>query len=156
MARAPQVIGEQPQAEEKTTPEQKRAARQRIPFGIPRSKLSVSVDVPGYHLHWVNDEGGRVFAAEQGGYEFVTPQEVGREGSDTRVRVHVGTTESGDGLFAYLMKIRQEWYEEDQAEIQKNLDQVEYAIKNGTFENDPSQNRYVKKDLMKFSSKVER
>jgi len=142
--------------EEKTTPEQKRASRQRIPFGVPRSKLSVPFGIPGYHLHFVNDEAGRVYAAEQGGYEFVEPKEVGLDGTESRYKVLVGKTESGEGLFAYLMKIREEWYEEDQAENQRSVDQVEYAIQNGTFENDPSQKRYVKKDMMKFSSKIER
>jgi hypothetical protein len=68
----------------------------------------------------------------------------------------VCTTENGEGLFAYLMKIRQEWYEEDQLELQKNIDRVEYAIKNGTFESDPSQQRYVPKQGIRMSTKTER
>ena len=156
MARTAQV-SEVVEQEKTTTPEQKRAARkERIPFGVPRSKLSVYKDIPGYHLHWVNDEVGRVYAAEQGGYEFVAPQEVGQDSEDTRLKVLVGTTENGEGLFAYLMKIRQEWYEEDQLELQKNIDRVEYAIKNGTFESDPSQQRYVPKQGIRMSTKTER
>jgi hypothetical protein len=51
MARTAQV-SEVVEQEKTTTPEQKRAARkERIPFGVPRSKLSVYQDIPGYHLH---------------------------------------------------------------------------------------------------------
>lgn len=152
MARTAAVTSEQ----DKSTPEQRRASRQRLPFGIPRSKLSVYKEVPGYHLHWVNDEAGRIYAAEQGGYEFVEPQEVGVDTQETRVKVLVGKTESGDGLFAYLMKIRQEWYEEDQEEIQSQIDSIEYAMKKGTFESEPGQNRYVPTTGIKISSKTER
>jgi hypothetical protein len=147
MARASQVQAEDKQevaATEVATPEQRR--RERRPFGVPRSKLSVAKGISGYHLHWVNDDAGRIFEAEEGGYEFVSPEEVGRpKSSDGKVKQLVGKKEDGTGLFAYLMKIREEWYLEDQQEIQSSIDRVENAIKRGTFEENTNDRRYVPK-----------
>ena len=49
-----------------------------------------------------------------------------------KVRYLVGVAEKGDGLYAYLMKIRNEWWEEDQEEMQKRNDLVDDAIRGGT------------------------
>ena len=34
-------------------------------------------------------------------------------------------------MYAYLMKIRQEWYDEDQAELQSRNDKIDNAIRSG-------------------------
>lgn len=117
--------------------------KERIPFGVPRSKLTVNVEVQGKHLHWINDSAGRVFEAQQGGYEFVTPQEIGSSDKETQVRRLVGRNEDGSALYAYLMKIDQEWYEEDQAFIQSQLDSLDDAMRQGRFEEKPGDRRYV-------------
>jgi hypothetical protein len=127
-----------------STPQRK----SRIPFGVPRSKLSVSFLIPGYHLHWVNDSPGRIHEAQTGDYEFVDPKEVGVEEKDNRVRRLVGTNEDGSAQYAYLMKIREDWYEEDQRLVQKIQDDVDYQILNGKIED--TGNRYIPKDGIKI------
>ena len=92
-------------------------------FNGTRTKLSVNKQIPGYHLHILNDLAGRIDQALELGYEFVSPEEVGgvannvvsRNGDITgnKVRFLVGALEDGQPLYAYLMKIRQEWYDED-------------------------------------------
>src|ERR1035437_10800344 len=60
--------------------------KSRQPFGSPRSKLSVSRLIPGYHLHWVNDLAGRIHDAEDNDYEFVNPKEVGFDTKESKVK----------------------------------------------------------------------
>lgn len=109
-------------------------------FNGTTGKLKVYGDIPGYHLHILNDVPGRIEEALSGGYEFVSPSEIGgvAEGVVSRntdlgdkVRFLVGTSDKGDGLYAYLMKIKQEWYEEDQQELQRANDRVDHAIRSG-------------------------
>jgi hypothetical protein len=138
-------VAEQANTEEKIvrTAADRPQRKERIPFGVPRSKLAVNVVIPGKHLHWINDSAGRIFEAEQGGYEFVTPQEIGSSDRETQVRKLVGRNEDGSPLYAYLMKIDQEWYEEDQQIIQNQLDDIDAAMKQGRFEEKPGDRRYV-------------
>jgi len=113
-----------------------RSTRNRTPFGVPTSKLGIATPIEGYHLHWVNDSAGRLMQAQNGGYEFVLAADVGIEATDgDRVKRLVGRDEDGSALYAYLMKIRQEWYEEDQNMIQSQVDAFDAAIAGGTLEN---------------------
>ena len=117
----------------------KRERPQRAPFGTPRQKLTVR-PIEGFHLHWVNDSPGRVDEATNGGYEFVSEDEIAVAGqarqsnSDlgTRVKRLVGRGEDGNAQFAYLMKIPLEWYEQDQQVIQDRVDSVDNMIKRGS------------------------
>lgn len=100
--------------------------RERIPFGVPRSRLSVIGSIPGYTLGWINDTGGRIEEAQLGGYEFVKRNEiklaVGMDGDVTphnsdlgdRISMIVGMqgNRTNEPLRAYLMKIRNEYREE--------------------------------------------
>lgn len=124
--------------------------RERRAFGVPQLKLSVSREIPGHHIHWVNDEPGRIHSAEESGYQFVTPDEVGMEQGETRIKRLVGKNDDGTALYAYLMKIKQEWYDEDQRELQSNVDRIDSAIRRGTFEDGPGQNRYVPREGIKI------
>ena len=115
----------------RTTQERDGAAatrRTRGAFNGTTGKLSLnsaSLD-PAFHYHWINDTPGRVAQAEANGYQFVLADEVGSE----VVRL-VGVQESGEPLKSYLMKIKMEWYMEDQAALQGKLDKVDSAIKSG-------------------------
>lgn len=102
---------------------------QRIPFGVPRRKLEVPMEIPGYHLSIINDDGGRINQAQQGGYEFVSPNEVGVSSNDSQVKYIVGKKEDGSPMTAYLMKIKQEWRDEDLLEQSKVNRSFEEAIK---------------------------
>jgi len=140
MAKALTIEEKKEQALTRTTNERTTRERVRNVFNGTQAKLTVNKQIPGYHLHIFNDEPGRVQTAIDGGWEFVTPDEVGGVKDSVtsgntdlgdKVRFLVGTSEKGDGLYAYLLKIKQEWYDEDQAEIQKRNDRVDDAIRGG-------------------------
>lgn len=151
------------------SPEQKlaenREVRTRVPLSAARQRLTTP-DIPGYHVHWINDYPGRVAAAVQGGYQFVEQSEalitmpdlagtpVGT-GTDlgTRVSIVVGRTQEGGPLRAYLMKIKEEWFKEDQRDGQAKVDAVHEALRHGAQRNpsdnpDDADKRYVKRVSM--------
>ena len=136
--------GEIPAVVRETTDRPSR--RVRGAFNGTQGKLKVPdefvqrMEESGWHLHIFNDEPGRIDQALQGGYEFVTNDEIGsavtgvvsRDSTlDDKVSFLAGTTEKGDGLTAYLMKIRKEFWLEDQAQAQKRNDYVDQRIKAG-------------------------
>ena len=110
----------------------------RNSIGVPRLTLAVTNEIPGYHLCWMNDD-GNVQNALDSGYEFVTKGETELANGVTpsnvdmsdRIKQKVGTTQQGDVLYAYLMKIKLEWHEEDMAQIEAQNKQVEDAIAGG-------------------------
>jgi hypothetical protein len=105
-----------------------------------RNILTVEGKDPAFEYRIVNDEGDRIAQFEDAGYELV-------EAADVRVgdkRVSKATSEGskaqvavGGGRKAYVMRIRREWYQEDQAAKQAKLDSVEQTMKqealNGTY-----------------------
>ena len=140
MAQAKTIEQKREEALTRTANERPTRERVRNVFNGTQAKLTVNNQIPGYHLHIFNDEPGRIQTAIDGGWEFVTPDEVGGTKDSVtsgntdlgdKVRFLVGTSEKGDGLYAYLLKIKQEWYDEDQAEIQKRNDRVDDAIRGG-------------------------
>ena len=138
-----------------------KAERTRIPMSLPQQKLSVP-DIPGYHLHWMNGNPGRISQALAAGYEFVEPGEVevnnfgladnaGADGNTdmgTRVSIVSGQDVGQDGQAnrLYLMKIRQDWWGEDQAKLEDRNEQIATTLRGGAdVGNNPngSENRYV-------------
>lgn len=97
-----------------------------------RGKLSIARKDPDYEYRIVNDEGDRVQDLIERGYEPVAK-------SETKVgdaRVDAASAEGslhqltvGGGKKAILMKIRKEFYEEDQAIKQGDIDSKEAATK---------------------------
>jgi hypothetical protein len=130
----------------------------RIPMSLPRLMLEVP-GIEGYVLHWFADRPGRVSRALQGGYEFVSPEEVqlnnfgfandmmadGNTDLGSRISVHGGTSDTGGAERLYLMKIRQEWYDKDMALREQATDRVVSALRAGDVgaEKAPA-NRYAK------------
>ena len=147
-------------AKVEATPDNK-PQRRRSTFNGTTNKMSVKLLTPGYHPYWFNDQAGRVSQALEGGWEFVKTSEIsgfaGRnvEGSEDRIKQLVGTDESGQPLFAYLMKIRQDWYDEDQAALQERNDSIDSAIRRGkNAEN--SEGFYVPKDGISLKNSTNR
>jgi hypothetical protein len=120
--------------------------KKRKPFGIPRSKLGVDIpeeDLNKYHYHWINDVGGRLSEAQNGDYEFVSSKELGLGDRESKIKVLVGTNEDGSPMYAYLMRINKEWYDEDQQELQKLNDRIDEQIRKGKLNETPGDNRYI-------------
>lgn len=125
--------------------------RQRVPMGVPRTKLTVPYLVEGYHLHWINDENDRLFSAVQGGYEHVSPTEVGLPEGAAKIKKLVGRQENGESLYAYLMKIKQEYYDEDQKALQAQVDVFEDALRRGQSDDSRfNRSSYIPKEGIKI------
>jgi hypothetical protein len=113
--------------------------RKRIPMSVPSRKLEVP-PIPGFHLYWFLES--NVPRAVQGGYDFVDAKEVtlnqqnvatdrsisGNADLGSHVKVVAGVSESGGTEHLVLMKIRQEWYDEDKQAIEEKNAQVMRAI----------------------------
>lgn len=121
---------------ERSTPQRNK----RATFNGTEGKLRIGHQIPGYHLHIFNDTPGRIEQALNVGYEFVHPDEVGGTAVNVvsrntdigdKVRFLVGTDANNEPQYAYLMKLRQEFYEEDQNALQSKNDAVDAAIRGG-------------------------
>jgi hypothetical protein len=146
------------------------AERKRIPMSVPVQRLEAP-DIPGFHLHWFLGTPERLQRALDGGYEFVDEREIkinnvslggvsttsGNTDMGSRVSVVSGTEIGRDGqpTRLILMKIKQEWYEEDQKLVDKRNEQVAAALRGGLLgaEQDApgeSRFRYVDKSRTKI------
>lgn len=116
----------------------------RVPMGGHRTKLQLSeADMrkfkeAGKHVHWINDQDGRVEQALQAGYTFVDPADVPslgandlhQENSDLNSKVSKVTGRGDKAMRSYLMAINQEWYDEDRAAHEQNVNMlVDHALR---------------------------
>lgn len=122
------------------------AERKRIPMSVPVQRLEAP-DIPGYHLHWFNGTPERLQRALDGGYEFVDERELkinnvslggdstasGNTDMGSRVSVVSGQEVGKDGqpTRLILMKLKQEWYEEDQKAVEARNSQVANSLTSG-------------------------
>ena len=122
------------------------AERKRIPMSVPVQRLEAP-EMPGYHLHWFNGTPERLQRALDGGYEFVDEREMkinnvalggestrsGNTDMGSRVSVVSGQEVGKDGqpTRLILMKIKIEWYEEDQKLVDEKNGQVANALTGG-------------------------
>ena len=139
--------------------------RKRIPMSVPVQRLEVD-PIPGYHLHWFINSPERIARALDGGYEFVEERETqvnsvslggesaqsGNTDLGSRVTIVSGQEIGKDGqpTRLVLMKIKQEWHEEDLKLAEQGPKRVAEALRGGTIghENDKSGDtaqRYVDK-----------
>lgn len=104
----------------------KRAERQRkrVPISGDRDILTVIGRDPKFVYRLVNDIDNRIQRFQDAGYDFVTHEvqigDAGVQSSDNKGGVV--TVNVRGGIVAYLMRIKREWYEEDQAAKQADLD----------------------------------
>lgn len=137
----------------------------RTPLGSLRLKMSVEGNFDGYHTHWINDVNTNLHEAQQAGYEFVERDEAGQIGDKnltpgnqdlgSMVSRVVGTKSDGTPQHAYLMKLPQEFYEEDMAELEKRNSQIDEAIQSGTIGNQNVENSYFPNNA-KSAAKISR
>lgn len=145
------------------------AERKRIPMSVPVQKLEVP-EIPGYHLHWFKGDQARIARALDGGYEFVDSKELktnnvslggdSAESGNTDMGSHIsvlsgGVDTEGQPARLVLMKIKQEWYEEDQRLIENRNEQVAASLRGGLIgaEKDAAgdtQQRYIDKARTKI------
>lgn len=110
---------------------QKSTERKRIPVGDNRDILTVEGKDDGYVYRWVVDIDNRIQRFQDGGYEFVEHNvavgipSVNQAQTDGKLV----TKQTGGTRSSYLMRIKREWYEEDQAAKAKNIDESELAMK---------------------------
>ena len=103
----------------------------RTPIG-KRNVLTVTGAEPGYHYRFVNDSGDRVQEFLDNGWEKVPADKV-RVG-DKRIGVASNegtdaTASVGQGERAYVLRIRQDWYDEDQKAKQEHINNTEAATR---------------------------
>ena len=87
---------------------------------------------PNYEYRFVNDTGSRVHVMQQAGYEFVTEGDLSVGDNRISDASDLGSNKkviSNDGTVSYLMRIKKEWYKEDQAAKAALIDEQEAAMK---------------------------
>lgn len=100
-----------------------------------RNRLSIKNREPGYVYRIVNDVDDRVSLLQEQGYEICSKESVGAVG-DKRIdnasslgsSSHVSV---GQGIKAVVMRQKDEYYKEDQAIKQAQLDEVERTMTKG-------------------------
>lgn len=87
---------------------------------------------PDYEYRFVNDTGSRIHNFQQAGYEFVTGDEIAVGDSRVKDASDLGSNKrviSNDGTTSYLMRIKRDWYNEDQAAKAQQIKEQEAAMK---------------------------
>ena len=126
-------------------PEAKRAAKKRVPLHEQKSKTGVEYvdkdEKAGYEDRWVNEHdqfGDRSLRFKAAGFEDVPKSKVlycgaesvtHTESGTSFLRKQVGLDQRGNPLYARLMWIRKEWYDEDFMAKQAKIDQTEGQIR---------------------------
>jgi hypothetical protein len=97
-----------------------------------RSVLKIKGQEPGYVYRIVNDVGDRVSSLQEQGYEVVTDNAItigdrrvgkaSKDGSPVQVSV-------GGGVQGFLMRQKQEYYDEDQKYKQQQIQETEQSMK---------------------------
>lgn len=104
----------------------------RTPINGTRNRLNVRGQEPGYVYRIVNDIDDRIQTLQEIGYELVTDKNVSvgdkrianptQEGSPVKISV-------GQGVQAYVMRQKKEWFDEDQTTKQTRNDELEATMK---------------------------
>ena len=100
---------------------------------------------PAFHYRFVNDTGSRISNFKAAGYEFVDDTELSVGDSRVSDSGELGSGKrviSNDGTVSYLMRIKKEFYDEDQAAKASQVDEQESAMTA-----DASKGMYGKVDL---------
>jgi len=114
-----------------TTSRETRESQKRIPPGKPRLKLTVKGLKNSERGYWAKPE--QFEELTEGGYSFVAKDgiEVGTDKSgNTDLGSLVSRSAGSDGSRLYLLKIRKDWYKENQAEVQNVIAKQEKGLLN--------------------------
>ena len=125
------------------TPRNARVTRKPL---TQRGPQAISGDKdPNYFYRFVNDTGSRVQNFKQAGYEMVTEEELIVGDNRVSDASNLGSGKrviSNDGTTSYLMRIKREWYDEDQKVKADSITEQEAAMKQ-----DASQGMYGKLNI---------
>ncbi len=129
----------------------KTGKRERVPFSGHRTKLQLSdrdmkaLTDAGYVPRWFNDQDGRVQAAESGGWVHVDEGEARSVGStDLNGKVSkIVSKGGGTPVTGFLLKIKKEFYNEDQERKEDRNRLVDDALRSGQPGGNVVENQYV-------------
>ena len=102
---------------------------QRVPINGLRDKLSIKGQEEGFHYVIVNDYNVDTYVLA--GYDFVTHDVTIGDRSVNTAQSEGGKASIpvGNGVIGFIMRIPNEFYEEDRAEEQRDLDDKEKAMR---------------------------
>lgn len=98
----------------------------RIPIGT--RQVLAARERPGFHRRWVNDVGDRIQQFIDAGYTTVSGEVNNTSDDSAQTPSKLGNTVRrmvGENVYAVLMEIPQEFYDEDQTLKQERVDEVE-------------------------------
>lgn len=102
----------------------------RVPIGGRRNLTGVNDTPDGYVDRWVNDKPGRVDRFKKAGYENVASANIGDSGVDSsHAEAGVVSRDMGQGVTAYLMRQRKDYFTDDQSAKQVEVDASEESIR---------------------------
>lgn len=121
----------------KATNRPSRDEPKRIPvFEAKRNAISVTDQDPNFEYRIVNDVNDRIQLFQRGGWEIVDSGATFEAGEASQV----GSVEArsvGGGVTGYLMRIKKEWYDEDQAKKARVIQEEEdHITKTGKYDED--------------------
>lgn len=105
--------------------------KQRIPVSGNRDVLTARGKEAGWVYRWVNDTNHRILTFKEGGFEHANSSDIdiGSIGVDNPSIVGgIVSKDVGQGTTAYLMRIKQEFYDEDQKVKVSKVDATEEAL----------------------------
>jgi len=121
----------------------KYSGERRTPASDQRDITSVHDTPEGYTDRWVNDNSGRIEKFKRYGYELVEEAQVGSAGvDDTHSEQGVVSKDMGKGVTAYLMRQRNDYFKEDQAEKQRLIDETEDSMRQDIKSNETTDGQY--------------
>ena len=106
---------------------------QRTPVGR-RNILSVRGKEAGYEYRIVNDDKDRIDMFKEAGWEVVNSDQVSVGDKRVNQASPVGTAAQmsvGSGMKGVVMRIRQDWYDEDQEAKRASVYETESSFTNG-------------------------
>jgi len=125
-------------SQERKSRKQEDTASGRQRMGGVQQNLQVEGVPKGYKARWFNHKKDRLLNARKAGYQPVMAEGdklgavdyKGSEDSDLgQWRCKRVGTQDGAPLYAYLMAIKQEWYDEDKAVKMGALDEAEQSLR---------------------------
>jgi len=134
----------------------KRQRRRDVSLGDFKQRMTVPQEVKAWAtennkvLRWINDARAKIAYAQANDWDFVKYKggEVGEVEQPADLgamySMIVGRDTTGQDIRAYLMCKERDWYEEDQTEKQKEVDEIDKAINAGTAHKQSQEGQYVK------------